>query len=121
MTHWRWVARAGGGPSSASPFPSRWRATKRSTTSCWAPPRPGPEPQGRPLSLVIRMKQMARIRQSLRIRPSLRELLRAAGVGKLVPMFIAASAIGAVLEIFVLAIIAQAAVTLSAGADQVDL
>lgn len=47
--------------------------------------------------------------------------MRDAGIGKLVPIFIAASAIGAVLEIFVLAIIAQAAVMLSAGTTEVDL
>jgi len=48
-------------------------------------------------------------------------LLRAAGVRRLVPIFIAASAIGAVLEVIVLAVLAQAAVSLSAGTQHVDL
>jgi len=72
--------------------------------------------------LAISIKQWARIRrQSLRIRPSLRELMRAAGVKKLVPLFVGASAIGGVLEVFTLAVIAQAAVLLSAGSTHVDL
>jgi ATP-binding cassette subfamily B protein len=71
--------------------------------------------------LGINIRQLARIRQSLRIRPSLQELLRAAGVKKLVPLFVAASAIGGVLEVFTLAVLAQAAVLLSAGSAQVDL
>jgi ABC-type multidrug transport system fused ATPase/permease subunit len=67
------------------------------------------------------MRQLTRIRQSLRIRPSLRQLLRAARVKRLVPIFVVASAIGAVLEVAVLAVVAQAAVSLSAGSGHVDL
>ena len=47
--------------------------------------------------------------------------MRAAGVKKLVPLFVGASAIGGVLEVFTLAVIAQAAVLLSAGSTHVDL
>ncbi|MBV8161091.1 MAG: ABC transporter ATP-binding protein [Acidimicrobiia bacterium] len=52
---------------------------------------------------------------------SIRRLLRAAGVVRLVPVFLVAAAVGALIDVLTIALLAQAAVALTSGASKVHL
>src|SRR4051794_20205123 len=64
------------------------------------------------------IRRLFRVPAPLRLRPSLKELLRSSGVIRLAPAFAVAAVIGALIDILILATLAQAAVALTTGKDQ---
>src|SRR5581483_9995944 len=67
------------------------------------------------------VRRRPHLRLTIRIRPTFKEVLRAAGLYKLAPLFVGASVVGAFLEVLTLGLIAQAAVAITSHTDKLHL